>query len=86
MGSHITARAFVAASLTMIGLVAFPVRCSRITAQGLPMIRRRRSRSKARSRNSPWKNPHSALFMNVTDGPFKGKNYAAEKLIQPGRL
>jgi hypothetical protein len=30
-----------------------------------------------------WKNPHSALYVNVTDGPFKGKNYAVE-LNSPG--
>ena len=30
-----------------------------------------------------WKNPHSALFVNVTDGPFKGRNYAVE-LNSPG--
>jgi hypothetical protein len=30
-----------------------------------------------------WKNPHSALFIDVTEGPFKGKNYAVE-LNSPG--
>ena len=30
-----------------------------------------------------WKNPHSALFIDVTDGPFKGRNYAVE-LNSPG--
>ena len=30
-----------------------------------------------------WRNPHSALFIDVTDGEFKGKNYAVE-LNSPG--
>jgi hypothetical protein len=30
-----------------------------------------------------WKNPHSQLFIDVTDGPFKGQNYAVE-LNSPG--
>ena len=30
-----------------------------------------------------WKNPHSALFIDVTEGPFKGQNYAVE-LNSPG--
>jgi hypothetical protein len=30
-----------------------------------------------------WKNPHSALFIDVTEGAFKGKNYVVE-LNSPG--
>ena len=30
-----------------------------------------------------WRNPHSALFIDVTEGPFKGQNYAVE-LNSPG--
>ena len=30
-----------------------------------------------------WRNPHSALFIDVTAGEFKGKNYAVE-LNSPG--
>lgn len=30
-----------------------------------------------------WRNPHSALFIDVTEGEFKGKNYAVE-LNSPG--
>jgi hypothetical protein len=30
-----------------------------------------------------WKNPHSALYIDVTDGSFKGQNYAVE-LNSPG--
>jgi hypothetical protein len=30
-----------------------------------------------------WRNPHSALFIDVTEGDFKGKNYAVE-LNSPG--
>ncbi len=30
-----------------------------------------------------WKRPHAALFVYVTDGPFKGRNYAVE-LNSPG--
>jgi Family of unknown function (DUF6152) len=38
---------------------------------------------KGRVTEFAWKNPHSALFVDVTDGPFKGKNYAVE-LNSPG--
>jgi hypothetical protein len=30
-----------------------------------------------------WKNPHSQLYIDVTEGEFKGKNYAVE-LNSPG--
>ena len=30
-----------------------------------------------------WKNPHSQLYIDVTEGPFKGQNYAVE-LNSPG--
>jgi hypothetical protein len=30
-----------------------------------------------------WKNPHSQLYIDVTEGPFKGRNYAVE-LNSPG--
>ncbi len=83
MGSNITARAFVAASLTMIGLVALPVSMFAHHGTGTSYDQEKTVQVKGKVTEFAWKNPHSALFMNVTDGPFKGKNYAVE-LNSPG--
>jgi uncharacterized protein DUF6152 len=83
MGSNSTARAFVAASLTMIGLVAVPVPMSAHHGTGTSYDQEKTIQVKGKVTEFAWKNPHSALFMDVTDGPFKGKNYAVE-LNSPG--
>ena len=83
MVSKIAARAVVVASLTIIGVIAFSVPMSAHHGTGTSYDQNKTVQVKGKVTEFAWKNPHSALFMDVTDGPFKGKNYAVE-LNSPG--
>ena len=83
MGSRMTARAFVAASLMTIGVVALPVPMFAHHGTGTSYDQDKTIQVKGKVTEFSWKNPHSALFMSVTDGPYKGRNYAVE-LNSPG--
>lgn len=83
MGGKETARVVIVASLTAIGLISMPA----------PIVAHHRAATsydqnstitvKGKVTDFYWKNPHSTLFVDVTDGPFKGRNYAVE-LNSPG--
>ena len=83
MGAKTTARALVVASLGIIGLIAFPVPMFAHHGTGTSYDQNITVQVKGKVTEFWWKNPHSALFMVVTDGPFKGRNYAVE-LNSPG--
>ena len=56
-----------------------------LTEQGLPPIGPGRNPGQRQGFTEfSWKNPHSALFMNVTDGPFQGQELRGGT-EQPGR-
>jgi hypothetical protein len=83
MGEKRTARALVAAWLTVIGLTATSAPIFAHHGTGASYDQNNTIAVKGRVTEFSWKNPHSALFVDVTDGPFKGKNYAVE-LNSPG--
>ena len=83
MRSNTTARACVVASFAIIGVIAFPVPTLAHHGTGTSYDQNQTVQVKGKVTEFSWKNPHSALFMNVTDGPFKGRNYAVE-LNSPG--
>ena len=83
MGAKTTARAFVVASLGIIGVIAFPVPMFAHHGTGTSYDQDKTIQVRGKVTEFWWKNPHAALFMVVTDGPFKGRNYAVE-LNSPG--
>ena len=83
MRSNTTARACVVASVAIIGVIAFSVPTLAHHGTGTSYDQNQTIQVRGKVTEFSWKNPHSALFMNVTDGPFKGRNYAVE-LNSPG--
>lgn len=83
MGEKMAARELVVASLTVIGLtvVAAPTFAHHRT--GASYDQQKTIAVKGKVTDFSWRSPHSALFVDVTDGPFKGRNYAVE-LNSPG--
>jgi hypothetical protein len=78
-----TARALTVASLTMFGLIATSAPSFAHHGTGTSYDQNKTIPVKGKVTEFSWKNPHSALFVDVTEGPFKGKNYAVE-LNSPG--
>jgi hypothetical protein len=72
-------QAFVGLSLTMAALTAV----SAHHGTGVSYFQDRTIEVKGVVTEFLWRNPHSALFIDVTEGPFKGQNYAVE-LNSPG--
>lgn len=85
MGAKTTARALVVASLAIIGLIAFPAPMFAHHGIRTSYDQHKTIQVKGKVTEFTWKNPHSALFMVITDGPFKGRTYAVE-LNSPGVL
>jgi uncharacterized protein DUF6152 len=83
MGSKKAVRVLVVTSLTVGALVGSSLPMSAHHGTGTSYNQNETIQVKGKVTEFAWKNPHSALFMNVTDGPFKGKNYAVE-LNSPG--
>ena len=83
MGDKKTARAIGVASLTVIGLTAVSAPIVAHHGTGTSYDQDKTIAVKGKVTEFAWKNPHSALFVAVTDGPYKGKNYAVE-LNSPG--
>jgi hypothetical protein len=84
MGSYSRIRASAVASFTiLILLMVFSVPMVAHHGTGTSYDQNQTMQVKGKVTEFAWKNPHSALFMDVTDGPFKGKNYAVE-LNSPG--
>jgi uncharacterized protein DUF6152 len=83
MGAKTAARALIVSSLGIVGLTAFPVPVVAHHGTGTSYDQNKTIQVKGKVTEFSWKNPHSALYMVVTDGPFKGKNYAVE-LNSPG--
>jgi hypothetical protein len=83
MGETKAARALVAVLLTVIGLTAVSIQVVAHHGTGTSYDQNKTMAVKGRVTEFAWKNPHSALFVDVTDGPYKGKNYAVE-LNSPG--
>jgi len=84
MGSYPRTRASAVASFTIIILLmAFSAPMLAHHGTGTSYDQNITMPVKGKVTEFAWKNPHSALFMDVTDGPFKGKNYAVE-LNSPG--
>ena len=83
MRSKIMSARFIAASVAIIGSMAFPVPMFAHHGTGTSYDQNRTIQIRGKVTEFSWKNPHSALYMVVTDGPFKGKNYAVE-LNSPG--
>jgi hypothetical protein len=84
MGSYPRIRASAVASFTIIILLmAFSAPMLAHHGTGTSYDQNVTIPVKGKVTEFAWKNPHSALFMDVTDGPFKGRNYAVE-LNSPG--
>ena len=83
MSEKMTARAWVVASLTVVGLAVVSAPTFAHHGTGASYDQDKTIAVKGKVTEFAWKNPHSALFVDVTDGPFKGKNYAVE-LNSPG--
>jgi hypothetical protein len=84
MGSYPRTRASAVASFTIIILLmAFSAPMLAHHGTGTSYDQNITMPVKGKVTEFAWKNPHSALFMDVTDGPFKGRNYAVE-LNSPG--
>jgi hypothetical protein len=83
MGSRAKVRTIAAVSLTVAGLIGTAVPMLAHHGTGTSYDQNKTIQVKGKVTEFSWKNPHSALFMNVTDGPFKGRNYAVE-LNSPG--
>src|ERR1700732_3203998 len=83
MSEKMTARALVVASLTVVSLAVVPAPTFAHHGTGASYDQDKTIAVKGKVTEFAWKNPHSALFVDVTDGPFKGKNYAVE-LNSPG--
>jgi uncharacterized protein DUF6152 len=83
MGSHALVRTVVGVSLAMAGVVGTSVPMLAHHGTGTSYDQNKTIQVKGKVTEFSWKNPHSALFMDVTDGPYKGKNYAVE-LNSPG--
>jgi hypothetical protein len=79
MLAAVLARAYLALALVVCATIA-------VTAHhgtGISYIQDETIQIKGVVTEFSWKNPHSALFIDVTEGPFKGRNYAVE-LNSPG--
>src|SRR5688572_3993231 len=83
MGEKRTARTLVAAWLAVIGSSAVSAPALAHHGTGTSYDQDKTITVKGKVTEFAWKNPHSALFVNVTDGPYKGRNYAVE-LNSPG--
>ena len=83
MGAKKSARASAVASFIIVGFIAFTAPIFAHHGTGTSYDQNKTMQVKGKVTEFSWKNPHSALFMDVTDGPFKGKNYAVE-LNSPG--
>src|SRR5437763_794980 len=83
MGANATVRILIAMSLTVgaLTVTSLPMLAHHVT--GTSYDQNKTIQVKGKVTEFAWKNPHSALFMEVTDGPFKGRNYAVE-LNSPG--
>jgi hypothetical protein len=77
------ARALIVTSLTVIGLTAVSASIFAHHGTGTSYDQGKTMVVKGKVTEFSWKNPHSALFVDVTDGPYKGRNYAVE-LNSPG--
>jgi hypothetical protein len=69
--------------LTLAGVVAASIVAAAHHGTGISYIQDETIQIKGKVTEFLWRNPHSALFIDVTDGPFQGKNYAVE-LNSPG--
>jgi hypothetical protein len=69
--------------LTVVGLIATSAPAFAHHGTGISYIQDQTIQIKGKVTEFSWKNPHSALFIDVTEGPFQGKNYAVE-LNSPG--
>jgi hypothetical protein len=82
MGSNTTIRAAIL-SLTIFGLAAVPAALLAHHGTGASYYQDRTVDITGRVTEFAWKNPHSQLYIDVTEGEFKGRNYAVE-LNSPG--
>jgi len=71
------------AFLTFMGLIAVSTSPSAHHGTGISYIQDQTIQIKGKVTEFSWKNPHSALFIDVTEGTFKGKQYVVE-LNSPG--
>lgn len=78
MASKTTAQRLSVASLTIMGLVASSIPMFAHHGTGASYQQDETIQLKGKVTEFSWKNPHSALFMEVTDGPFKGRTYTVE--------
>src|SRR5436190_20560406 len=83
MGTNATVRTLVALALIVGGLSGTSLPMFAHHGTGTSYDQNKTIQVKGKVTEFAWKNPHSALFMEVTDGPFKGRNYAVE-LNSPG--
>src|SRR5437868_3275579 len=83
MGANATVRTLVAISLMVGALTGSSIRMFGHHGTGTSYDQNKTIQVRGKVTEFAWKNPHSALFMDVTDGPFKGRNYAVE-LNSPG--
>jgi hypothetical protein len=83
MGSQATIRTLVAMSVMVGVLIGSSPGMFAHHGTGTSYDQNKTIQVKGKVTEFAWKNPHSALFMDVTDGPFKGRNYAVE-LNSPG--
>ncbi len=85
MGEKRTSLSLVVASLAFVGSTAVSTPTFAHHRPGTAYDQNRTIAVKGKVTEISWKHPHSALFVDVTDGPFKGRNYAVE-LNSPGAM
>ena len=83
MGQEKIRRGLAAVWLAIGAVVVVPAAISAHHGTGTSYDQNSTIAVKGKVTEFSWKNPHSALFVDVTDGPYKGKNYAVE-LNSPG--
>jgi hypothetical protein len=71
------------ALLILAGIFAASIPASAHHGTGISYIQDQTIQIRGKVTEFLWRNPHSALFIDVTEGQFQGRNYAVE-LNSPG--